>query len=75
MAKLTYEELVTAVTNFRPLSYVSSDVMDEPLTLAHLLAGRRLLSLSDSRIGKVEFDVHVSEDNISKRMCFIITNF
>ena len=36
-----------AVINSRPLTYVSSDDLGEPLTPAHLLTGRRLLSLPD----------------------------
>ena len=52
-AKLTYDELSTALTeveailNFRPLSYVSSEDLQEPLTPSHLLTGRRILSLPD----------------------------
>ena len=44
-AKLTYDELLTAVVeaeaviNSRPLTYVSTDDLDEPLTPAHLLTG------------------------------------
>ena len=62
-AKLTYDELITAVTkvdsiiNSRPLSYISSDDMDEPLTPAQLLAGRRLLSLPDCRVNEDDFEV------------------
>ena len=49
-ARLTFDELVTVVIeveatlNSRPLSY---DDLDEPLTPAHLLTGRRLTSLPD----------------------------
>ena len=53
-AVLTYDELLTAVTevemilNSRPLSYVSSDDVEEPLTPSHLLIGKRVLSLPDA---------------------------
>ena len=52
-AKLTYEELVTEVAevelilNSRPLTYISGEDMDEPLTPSHLICGRRLMSLPD----------------------------
>ena len=52
-AKLTYEELLTGVTevelilNSRPLSYVTTDDFEEPLTPSHLINGRRLLNLPD----------------------------
>ena len=50
-AKFSLDELQTAVVeveaiiNSRPLSYVSSDDLEEPLTPSHLLTGRRVLSL------------------------------
>jgi len=50
-ASITYEELSTvlieveAVLNSRPLSYVSCDDLEEPLTPSHLIYGRRILSL------------------------------
>ena len=36
---------VEATLNSRPISYVSSEDMEEPLTPSHLLMGRRLCSL------------------------------
>ena len=50
-AVLTYDELLTALTevemilNSRPLPYVSTEDIEEPLTPSHLL--RRVLSLPD----------------------------
>ena len=35
------------VQNSRPLTYVSSDDTEEPLTPSHLLTGRRVLSIPD----------------------------
>ena len=52
-AKLSYEELLTFVTevecvlNSRPLTYLSSEDIEEPLTQSHLMTGRRLLSVPD----------------------------
>ena len=52
-AKLSFDELLTvlneveAVINSRPLSYVSSEDWEEPLTPSHLLVGRRLMNFPD----------------------------
>ena len=52
-AHFTHDELLTAVVeieaiiNARPLSYVSTEDMEEPLTSSHLLRGCRLLSLPE----------------------------
>ena len=53
-ARLTLDELTTLTTevkgviNSRPISYVSSDDTEEPLTPAHLLWGQKLLSFPNS---------------------------
>ena len=50
-SKLSFDELTTilveveAVLNSRPLTYVYSDDVEEPLTSSHLVIGRRLLIL------------------------------
>ena len=55
-AKLMHDELFTALTevegiiNSRPLSYVSSNDLEEPLIPAHLLIGQCILSLSDTAV-------------------------
>ena len=53
-AKLSLDELHTAIVeiesiiNSRPLSYVMSSDLEEPLTPSHLLIGRQVLNLSDN---------------------------
>ena len=52
-ARLTYEELLTVVVdiecvlNSRPLTFVHSEDMEEPLTPSHLMLGRRIRSIPD----------------------------
>ena len=52
-SKLTYDELMTAVTkvesnpNSRPLTIIMSNDLEEPLTPSHLLVGRRLINILD----------------------------
>ncbi|XP_028414079.1 uncharacterized protein LOC114537147 [Dendronephthya gigantea] len=79
-ARLSYDELVTAVTeaesilNSRPLSYVSSEDVDEPLTPAHLMIGRRILSLPDwhrENLEDEEFQVDLSTDDLNKRVRYL----
>ena len=53
---LTYDELLTlvikveAVLNSRPLTYISSEDVEEPLTPSHLLVGYRIMTLPDPSI-------------------------
>ena len=52
-AKLSYEELLTgvaeveAILNSRPLTYLTTDDIDERITPSHLISGVRLLSMPD----------------------------
>ena len=52
-ARLTYDELLTSLTegemliNSCPLTYVSYDDLQEPLTLPHFLTGKSILSVPD----------------------------
>lgn len=76
-AKLTYDELLTflveveMVINLHPLTYVSPEDLQEPLTPAHFLIGRRLLSLPDD-IGcgddPDDKDFSLTQDHLTKRM-------
>ena len=74
-AILAYEELLTVVVevesilNCRPLSYVSSEDPEEPLTPSHLLCGRRLMSLPDSNTSdSPDYDIDVQPQDLSRRM-------
>ena len=76
-ASLTHDELLTVVTevesiiNSRPLSYLASGDLEEPLTPSHLLIGRRVLNLPDyldhlCERGDEDFDVNSTK--LIKRM-------
>lgn len=76
-ASLTRDEMLTAVIeiegviNSRPLSYISSSDLEEPLTPSHLILGRRLLNLPDnldclSDPDDEDFEVNASK--LTKRM-------
>ena len=61
-SQLNFEELTTvlveveAVINSRPLTYMSPDDVQEMLTPAHLILGKRLLMLSDGKVRLNEED-------------------
>ena len=74
-ARLTLDELHTlvieieGVINSRPISYVSADDVEEPLTPAHLLCGRRLLSLPDSICyTDPEEEYGISREHLTRRL-------
>ena len=53
-AKLTHDEILTAlsevemVLNSRPLTVVSTEELEEPLTSSHLIVGQRLMTKTTS---------------------------
>ena len=76
-AKLTHDELLTALTevemivNSRPLSYLSTEDIEEPLTPSHLLIGRRVLNLPDGNLhcGLIEGnDMEFTHESLNRRM-------
>ena len=67
-ARFSFDELHTVIVeiegilNSRPISYLNSDDIEEPLTPSHLLVGRRILNLPDNLAhceeeGDEEFEV------------------
>ena len=68
LAKLSHDELflveVEATINSRPISYLSSEDVDEPLTPSHLLVGHRLLNLPDSMNCETDPDFGTNSDRI-----------
>ena len=74
-SKVTFDELLTVVTeveailNSRPISYVSSEDIEEPLTPSHLLCGRRLLSLPNaiSDNGKDDPDWQPNKNDLNRK--------
>ena len=57
-----------------PLSYVSSDDLEEPLTPFHLLVGRQLLSLPDDLLYSEQLDdedYSLNPEVLTKRMKFL----
>ena len=74
-ARLSYDKLLTATTevemilNSRPISYVSTEDIEKPLTPSHLLVGHRILGLPDSHYYEDQDDnTDMSPDHLSRRM-------
>ena len=82
-AKLDYDELHTVFVEFestlnsRPLTYVSSDELDEPITPSHLVVGRRVNSIPIVSSAMIE-EVDDSSSGVKARQnCLqkILTHF
>ena len=58
---------IEAVLNWRPLTYVSTDDLEEPLTPSHLLLGYRVLSLPDPPLSD-DPDYDESANDLSRQM-------
>ena len=78
--RLTLDELQTAtaevemIVNSRPLSYISTDSIQEPITPSHLMTGRRLMSLPDGPYNtELSADVSLATSDISRRMYHLNT--
>ena len=71
-AKLTQDDLVTVVAeakmifNCRPISYVSSEDVEEPLTPAHLIIGQKICALPEVD-SPVDEDFGISQNDLSRR--------
>ena len=74
-ARLTYEELLTVLTevecilNSRPLTYLYPDDLEEPLTPSHLISERRLLSLPDTT--RSEADNSSTRETVTRRARYL----
>ena len=77
-AKLNYDELHTVLVEVegtlhsRPLTYVSSDDPEEPLTPSHLMYGRRILSLPEVTGNRqASLDHTVSSEDLPRRRKYL----
>ena len=74
------DKLVTAVTevelivNSRPLSYFSTEDVEEPITPLHFIAGRRLMSLPDGPYNRdIDDNDEITHSDLTKRMIHLNT--
>ena len=73
--RLTLDELTTAVTevemivNSRPLTYFSTEDMEDPVTPSHFITGRRLMSLPDGPYNRdIDDSIGTNHSDLTKRM-------
>ena len=80
-AQLTYEELLTVITeiegvlNSRPITYVYTDVEEEPLTPSHLIMGRRLVTLPKERDLSDEEDTETTLHRRARYLSKLLEHF
>uniref|UniRef100_A0A1X7VVT9 Uncharacterized protein n=1 Tax=Amphimedon queenslandica TaxID=400682 RepID=A0A1X7VVT9_AMPQE len=67
---------IKAILNLRPLSFVSPDNFDEPLTASHLMVGRRLMSVPDHshKESDEDYSPQATKDHLSKRFKHLNTS-
>ena len=79
---LSYDELNTivieieSIINSRPISYLSTDNIEEPLTPSHLMIGRRLLDLPDNlcfQEGDEDYIFNTTTETLTRRMKYLNT--
>ena len=62
---------VESIINSRPLTYLSPGDLDEPLTLSHLLVGRRLINLPDYCAGSDDEAFNCDREVFMRREKFL----
>ncbi|CAB4040094.1 E3 ubiquitin- ligase DZIP3 [Paramuricea clavata] len=79
-ASVTNEELYTVLTeieatlNSRPLTYVSTEDLDEPITPSHLINGTRINSLPDAvKPGEESRIEEITNNKVARRVSYLKT--